>query len=83
MAIIAFGLICLFNSHEMASGSLLARSLCGYMAIFWGVRLSLQAILDVKSHLTRWWLAAGYYTLTLFFLSFTLIFATAALRPVG
>ncbi len=81
MAIIAFGLICIINSRELAAGSLLARSLCGYMTIFWGVRLSLQTFLDVKSHLTKWWLTAGYYTLTLFFLSFTLIFATATLHP--
>ena len=83
MAIISFGLICIFNSREMAAGSLLARSLCGYMTVFWGVRLSLQSVLDVKSHLTKWWLAVGYHTLTALFLYFTLTFAYAALRPWG
>ena len=81
MAIISFGLICLLNSREMASGSLLARSLCSYMTVFWGVRLSLQTVLDVKSHLTKWWLVAGYHTLSVLFLCFTLIFAWAALHP--
>jgi len=81
MAIISFGLICLFNSREMASGSLLARSLCGYMTVFWGVRLSLQGVLDVKSHLTTWWLAAGYRLLTVLFACFTAVFGLAALLP--
>ena len=37
------------------------------------MRLSLQTILDVKEHLTLWWLRAGYHTLTLLFASFTAI----------
>ncbi len=55
--------------------------MCGYIAVFWGIRLSLQAVLDVKQHLATWWLALGYHTLTLLFLSFTLLFAWAALAP--
>src|SRR5262245_47807351 len=55
MAIVAFGLLCLFNSAALAAGSGLARGVCGYMAVFWGVRLGLQAVLDVKEHLTPWW----------------------------
>jgi hypothetical protein len=83
MGIVALGLISLFNARELASGSGLARGFCAYGAVFWGVRLGLQAVLDVKPHLTRWWLAAGYHLLTVLFLSFTAIYAWAALRPVG
>jgi hypothetical protein len=79
LAIIANGLLCLFNSAELATGSGLARGVCGYMAVFWGVRVSLQAVLDVKEHLTAWWLKVGYHTLTLLFASFTVLFALAAL----
>src|SRR5947209_658775 len=74
LAIVANGLICLFNSVELAAGSALARSVCGYIAVFWGIRLSLQAVLDVKPHLTAWWLRAGYHTLTVLFASFTALF---------
>src|SRR5436309_1012289 len=56
MAIIANGVLCLCNSVELAGGSGLARGVCGYIAVFWGVRVSLQAVLDVKEHLTTWWL---------------------------
>ena len=59
LAIVALGLISLTNAAQLASGSMLARSVCGYIAVFWGIRLSLQAVLDVKEHLTTWWLRAG------------------------
>jgi hypothetical protein len=82
LAIITNGLLCIFNAPELAAGSGLARGVCAYMAIFWGIRLSLQAVLDVKEHLTKWWLRAGYHTLTVLFLSFTALFAWAALSPL-
>jgi hypothetical protein len=78
LAIIANGLVCIINADELAAGSRLARCVCGYLAIFWGVRLSLQTILDVKEHLTTWWLHAGYHTLSLLFVTFTALFAFAA-----
>lgn len=80
LAIVALGLIAIFNARELASGSLLARCVCGYAAVFWGVRVCLQPVLDVKEHLTAWWLRAGYHLLTILFLYFTATFAWAALR---
>ena len=79
LSIIALGIISLVNSAELASGSRLARSMCAYNAVFWGVRLSLQPMLDVKAHLTAWWLTAGYHLLTLLFITFTAIYGAAAL----
>jgi hypothetical protein len=81
LSIVALGLISLFNADELASGSRLARSFCVYAAVFWGIRLSLQAVLDVKVHLTAWWLVAGEYILTGLFLYFTVVFAVAAMLP--
>jgi hypothetical protein len=83
LSIVAFGLISLFNGQELAGGSTLARFVCGYIAVFWTIRVSLQAVLDVKEHLTAWWLKAGYHTLTVFFAGFALIYGYAALRPAG
>jgi hypothetical protein len=83
LAIIAFGLISVANADELAGGSGLARGLCGYIAVFWGVRLALQGVLDVKAHLTVWWLKAGYHTLTVLFLCFTLVYGFAALRLIS
>lgn len=81
LSIIAFGVICLVNSQALADGSRLSRSVCGYFAVFWGIRLSLQAVLDVKEHLTAWWLVAGEFVLTVLFLYFTIVFALAAIAP--
>ena len=79
LAIVALGALCVFNADELAGGGLLARCLSLYLAAFWGIRLSLQALLDVKPFLTTWWLHLGYHTLTLLFICFTAIFLCAAL----
>jgi len=49
-----------------------------YIAIFWGVRLLLQTVFDVRTFLTRWWLKAGYALLTIMFAAFTAIDGWAA-----
>jgi len=81
LSIIGLGVISIVNAAELAAGTRLARSVCAYIAVFWAVRLSLQPVLDVKEHLTAWWLAAGYHLLTLLFISFTVIYGMAALLP--
>ena len=81
LGIVTLGLLCIFNADELAGGSGLARGVCAYAAAFWGIRLSLQAVFDVKEFLTAWWLRAGYHVLTLLFVSFTVLFAAAALLP--
>ena len=81
LSIIAFGVICIVNHSELASGSLLARSMCAYLAVFWGIRLSLQAVLNVKEHLTAWWLVAGEVLLTVLFLFFAIVFTLSAVWP--
>ena len=80
LSIVAFALISLFHSKELASGSGLARAFCSYVAVFWGVRVVLQGVFDVKAHLTAWWLKVGYHGLTLLFISFTLIYGWAAMH---
>jgi hypothetical protein len=81
LSILAFAFISLANADELARGSGLARGFCLYVAIFWGVRVCLQGVFDVKGHLTAWWLKAGYHLLTALFACFTLLYGWAALRP--
>jgi hypothetical protein len=81
LSIVAFGLITLLNARELAAGGGLARGFCGYVAVFWGVRVCLQPVFDVKEHLTAWWLRGGYHLLTLLFLFFTAVYGWAALQP--
>ena len=78
--VFVFGGISLACADELAAGSRLGLAVCGYGAVFWGVRLALQAVFDAKPHLTAWWLRAGYHVLTVLFLSFTAVYGYAALR---
>jgi hypothetical protein len=80
LGIVAVGAISLACADELAGGSRLGKAVCLDGAAFWGVRLGLQAVFDVKPHLTAWWLTAGYHTLTALILSFTAVDACAALR---
>ncbi len=81
LGIVALGLICITSSAALADGSLLARSVCLYGAIFWGVRLSLQAVFDAGPYLTTRWLRVLYHSLTVVFACFTIVYALAALWP--
>lgn len=78
MGIVTLGTVSLTCADELASGSRLARAVCIYGALFWGVRLALQAVLDVKEHLTAWWLTAGYHALTVLFLFNAAVYVYAA-----
>ncbi|QEL18018.1 hypothetical protein [Limnoglobus roseus] len=80
LGIITLGGTSLFCADELAAGSRLAQAFCLYGFLFWGVRLLLQAVFDVKSHLTAWWLAAGYHLLTVLFLFFTGVYGYALFR---
>ncbi len=80
LSIVAFAVISIAHHSEVAAGSGLARAFCGYVAVFWGIRLVLQAVLDVKAHLTAGWLTAGYHLLTVLFAMFTVLYGYAALR---
>jgi len=78
LSIVAFALVSIFNSRELSSGSGLARGFCAYVAMFWGIRLGLQAVFDAREYLTLWWLKAGYAVLTVMFAAFTIVYAMAA-----
>jgi hypothetical protein len=67
LGIVALGLLSLFNARELAGGGGLARGVCAYAAVFWGVRLALQGVFDVRPFLTAWWLRLGYHGLTVLF----------------
>ncbi len=78
LSIVCLGLISVFQAAELATGSGLARAFCGYVCLFWGVRLSLQLILEARPYLTTWWLKCGYHTLSILFAALTLLYGYAA-----
>ena len=80
LSIVAFAALSIFNAGELASGTGLARGVCAYVAVFWGIRLALQAIFDINPYLPRPWMKAGYAALGVLFASFTAIYGWAAVR---
>ena len=82
IVIAGFGVLALRHAPQMAAGDPAARSLSVFIAIFWGARLFVQFfIFDAKPFLTRWWITAGYHSLTLAFVYLTAAFAYAAANP--
>jgi hypothetical protein len=80
LVIIAFGCFSLLLPQTLAGGSLLARSLCGFIALFWLCRLLVQIFwFDAESHLTRGLLCIGYRSLAGVFSYFVIVYGTAAL----
>ena len=80
LSIVAFAALSISNSRELASGSALARGFCAYVAVFWGIRVALQAVFDVEDHLKTRWLKLGYSALTVLFAGLTIIYAWAAVQ---
>jgi hypothetical protein len=82
MTLIAFGVISLFDAADLASGGKTARWFCGFIAVFWGVRLFVQFfVFDPRPHLSSRFLAVGYHTLTGVFIYLTAVYAWAATNP--
>jgi len=70
--IVAFGVLSAGFATEIAAQTPFARAFCGYIAVFWGIRLGLQAVMDAKPYLKKWWLRVGYHLLTLLFTLLTI-----------
>jgi hypothetical protein len=78
LSIVAFAAISLTNARELAEGGALARAVCAYIAVFWGIRLGLQAVFDLRPYLTTPVKRAGAAVLTLLFAVLTLVYGFAA-----
>ncbi len=79
LVIIGMGALTLLNVEAMAKGDPVARSLAGFIAVFWGARLFVQIfIFDVREYLTNIWLKCGYHTLTIAFIFFTVFYGSLA-----
>ena len=80
MVIIAFSTLTLLHADAMATREPVARSLCVFIAIFWGARLFVQfTIFDPRPFLTNWFYKTGYHGLTAVFTYFVFIYGWTAL----
>ena len=78
--ILAFGIVSILLPGELASGTVLARAICGFIAVFWGIRLVIQLFLfDAEPYLRNWFLKLGFHGLTIVFLYQTVVYGWAAI----
>src|SRR4029079_7222101 len=80
LCIVGFGLVSVCMSRQLASGEPLARAMCGFIALFWSIRLLIQFfVFDARPYLRNWFLRAGYHGLTFVFTYHMLVYGAAAL----
>ncbi len=79
LGIVTLGVVCIVAADDLAEGSILAKAFCAYGMLFWGIRLSLQAVLDAKPFLTTAFLKTGYHALTVVFLLSTILYGIAVI----
>ncbi len=80
LGIVSLGVICIVAAEDLAAGSLLSKAFCTYGMLFWGIRLSLQTILDAKPFLTSTLLKIGYHALTVVFLATMILYGAAVFQ---
>ena len=79
MVIIAFSTLTFLHADAMAAREPVARSLCVFIAIFWGARSLVQfAIFDPRPFLTTWYYQLGYHALTVIFAFLVFVYGEAA-----
>ncbi len=81
LCLFSFGLGSWCFATELAGGSPFARAVCGFLALFWTVRLVAAIwVLDVRPYLKNAWWRAGYHATSVVFGALPPIYAWAALR---
>jgi hypothetical protein len=84
LVVVGFAAASLFLPDALVAGTPLARSLCGFIALFWLSRLVVQLFcFDAEPHLTHWFLRLGYRGLTGVFTYLAIVYAVAAAAPFG
>ena len=75
LTILAFGVLSVLYPKELVSGEGLARGVCAFIAIFWGVRLVVALfVFDASEFLTTWYFKLGYHVLTATFIYQTIAY---------
>jgi len=79
LSIVAFGWVSVTQADALTQGTPLARIVCGFVAVFWGMRLAVQLfVFDARPYLKHWTLALGYHGLTVVFAYHVVVYSLAA-----
>jgi hypothetical protein len=80
LVIVNFGVLTLTHAQAMAEGLPVARALCGFIAVFWVARLTVQFfVFEPGPFLANWLYKVGYHGLTVVFTYFVLVYGWVAL----
>lgn len=84
MSLICFGLGTFFLAEHLASGTPLARAVCGFLALFWSVRFFAGTfVFDLSPYLTNGWRRAGLTAANLVFTCLPIVYGWAAIKGMS
>ena len=80
LSLVCFGLATYFLADQLASGTPLARAVCGFLALFWSLRLVAGTwVFDLRPYLTTRWRRAGLVAANAVFALLPVVYAWVAL----
>ena len=81
LCLAAFSTMTIAFADTLAGGGALARAVCGFLAVFWTLRLIAGAfVFDLRPYLTTGSRRFGYHALNVVFAYLPIVYAVAALR---
>ena len=84
LSLICFGLGTFLLAEHLASGTPLARAVCGFFALFWSLRFVAGTfVFDLSPYLTNRWHRAGLAAANLVFVCLPVIYGWVALKGVS
>src|SRR5262249_38262549 len=84
LCLLGFGALSFFLAPQLASGTPLARAVCGFLAVFWAARLFVAALVfDVRTYLTNGFWRIGYQATNGVFAILPAIYGWVALAAGG
>jgi hypothetical protein len=80
LCLAGFGALSFFLAPELASGTALARAVCGFLAVFWTLRLGVALfVFDFRPYLSSAFRKIGYHATNVVFALLPVIYAWVAL----
>ena len=79
LCLVSFGCLTLTLAGTLAAGSVLARALCVFLAVFWTLRLiAATFVFDLRPYLTSVYRRVGYHVINIVFISLPVVYVLAA-----
>ena len=83
LCLVAFGVGTFALAEQLASGTPLARAVCGFLALFWTVRFVAGTfVFDLRPYLTSSWRRLGLAAANIVFTCLPIIYGWVALKGV-